>query len=52
MEVRSQFRLPVAIHDWLKDQARKEHRSVNGQMVAELEARKQEKTQCEQAKAA
>ncbi|RRU74155.1 Arc family DNA-binding protein [Stenotrophomonas maltophilia] len=37
--VRSQFRIPAEIYEWLKDQARREHRSVNGQLNAELEER-------------
>lgn len=38
-EIRSQFRIPGAVYHWLKQEAGKEHRSINKQLVTELEAR-------------
>ncbi|MFX1725015.1 Arc family DNA-binding protein [Stenotrophomonas sp. AS1] len=38
-QVRSQFRIPAAVYEWLREQAKKEHRSINGQLNAELEER-------------
>lgn len=42
MDVRSQFRLPEELYAWLKERAAKEHRSINGQLLAELSARRSE----------
>ncbi|WP_329768871.1 Arc family DNA-binding protein [Stenotrophomonas maltophilia] len=38
-QIRSQFRIPAKVYDWLKEQAAREHRSINGQLNAELAER-------------
>lgn len=38
-QIRSQFRIPAKVYDWLKEQAKREHRSINGQLNAELAKR-------------
>lgn len=37
------LRLPQQLKDWVKEEAEREHRSMNGQLIAELEARRAEK---------
>ena len=39
--VRSQYRIPRALHDWLITRAKDEQRSRNAQLVVELRARMQ-----------
>lgn len=51
-QIRSQFRIPATVYDWLKERAKREHRSINGQMNAELEARMQEDQKEEKKEAA
>ncbi|RZZ81429.1 Arc family DNA-binding protein [Pseudoxanthomonas winnipegensis] len=46
-EVRSQFRIPAALYAWLKDKARREHRSINGQLASELTERMKQAQQKE-----
>lgn len=41
-QTRSQFRISARVYDWLKERAKREHRSINGQLNAELEARMHE----------
>ena len=41
-KVRSQFSIPAGVYDWLKERAQQAHRSVSGQLAAELEARMKE----------
>ncbi|TMN24524.1 Arc family DNA-binding protein [Pseudoxanthomonas sp. X-1] len=38
-EVRSQFRIPAVLYAWLREKARQEHRSINGQLTSELTER-------------
>lgn len=38
-QVKSQFRITARVYDWLKEQAKRNHRSINGQLNAELEHR-------------
>lgn len=44
-QVRSQFRIPATVYDWLKERAKRDHRSINGQLNAELEARMKQEQQ-------
>ena len=37
--VRSQFRIEGVAYAWLKERAKRDHRSINGQLNAELKAR-------------
>ena len=36
-EVRSQFCIPATVYDWLKEKAKRDHRSINGQLNAVLQ---------------
>ncbi|MBD9534635.1 Arc family DNA-binding protein [Stenotrophomonas sp. STM01] len=38
-QVRSQFRISESVYAWLKERAKRDHRSINGQLNAELESR-------------
>ncbi len=42
--VRSQYRIPKELNDWLTARARSEERSKNAQLVVELRARMKEST--------
>ncbi|CAL8481739.1 Arc-like DNA binding domain protein (plasmid) [Caballeronia sp. S22] len=42
--VRSQYRIPKELNDWLTARARSEERSKNAQLVVELRARMREST--------
>ncbi|MBD3643536.1 Arc family DNA-binding protein [Alcanivorax sp.] len=44
--LRTQTRIPADLAEWLKDKAKSESRSMNGQLVALIREAKQKEAQC------
>ncbi|WP_353844534.1 Arc family DNA-binding protein [Thiothrix sp.] len=40
--IQTQVRLPVELHNWVKNQAKKDNRSMNGELVHFLEKAREE----------